>query len=47
MRNRQITTMLLLVIFTMTISGQSKKDIREKGIASRTVQEYFIDDPNV
>jgi len=35
---------LALALFSVTLMGQSKKTIREKKIASRTVQEYFLDE---
>ena len=39
-----LLSMLALALFSVTLMGQSKKTIREKKIASRTVQEYFLDE---
>ena len=42
---RHITTIIILLIsISMAGYGQSKKKIREEGISSRTVQEYFIEE---
>ena len=35
---------LAMTLFSVPVRGQSKKTIREKKIASRTVQEYFLDE---
>lgn len=36
--------MVLLMAVTVYATGQSKKTIREEGIASITVQEYFLEE---
>jgi len=44
MNNRQLATLILLLVAATVVSAQSNKTIREKKIASRTVQEYFIEE---
>jgi hypothetical protein len=38
-----VSLILTLTLLTAPIAGQSKKTIKEKKIASRTVQEYFLE----
>ncbi len=38
--------LVVLLPFMGMVSGQSKKTIREKGITSRTVYEYFVENGN-
>ncbi|MCK4750626.1 MAG: hypothetical protein KAT15_26390 [Bacteroidales bacterium] len=40
----KISGVAILLCITMIGYGQSKKDIQEKGIVSKTVQEYFIEE---
>lgn len=41
---KPVLILTLLLAVTMAGHSQSKKEIREKGIASTTVQEYFIEE---
>lgn len=51
MKSRQLVTLILTLLAFTAVSAQGSKTIREKKIASKTVQEYFIeegfDDPVV
>ena len=44
MKIRYISYIILLCCFSLVLNGQSKKTIREKGISSQTVHEYFIEE---
>jgi len=45
MKNNQLYIVLLLSgILSLSVSAQSKKTLREKGIKSLTVNEYFLEE---
>ncbi|MCK5135007.1 MAG: hypothetical protein KAR19_04405 [Bacteroidales bacterium] len=45
MFDRKIFTLMVLLLSVVVAGyGQSKKNIREKGIVSKTVHEYFIEE---
>jgi YD repeat-containing protein len=45
MRNNKVAGLMIILLgLALTLSGQSKKTIREKGITSQTVWEYFIEE---
>ena len=44
MRNRQLATLILLLVAVTAVSAQGSKTIREKKISTKTVQEYFIEE---
>ena len=41
---KHVIISLAIIAFGCAVYGQSKKTIREKGIVSRTVEEYFIEE---
>jgi hypothetical protein len=41
---KQLIIILTVISFGTAVSGQSKKKVKEYGIVSRTVEEYFLED---
>jgi len=43
-KNYKTLVLCLSLVLTASLSAQDRKDIRDAGIVSRTVNEYFIED---